>query len=163
MLSNENISLIIHRIGEKKVLFQEFMIKSQEMVGSEFDDLVRLDEERNLIRSKIEVLDEEIKKIYENESDADYIVRVLKNVENRGDVPNEYLQLFDVSQDLISLIYRIHENETQVLTHLNVCKEKLLEQIKENQQASKVVGYLKALDETSLPEGSMLSNNSRNA
>lgn len=163
MLARNQVVSIVELINKKKELFKDFMMISQEMVHGDLDLLVELDERRTEIRLKLEALDEEMKQIYENESDADYIVRVLKNVENRGDVCNEYLEIFDASQDLLSIAYRVKENEEQVMANLNKCREQLMEQIKDNQQSSKVIGYLKSLDQNVVPEGSLLSPNSRNA
>lgn len=163
MLSKEKISQIVELIQQKKALFTKFMEVSQKMLVSDIDTLVILDEQRTDLRNQIDELDITLKKVYENEADADYIYRVLKNQENKGEIPLEYGEIFDASQSLYSLIYQIKENEVQVLAHLNLAKEKLLKQIKENQQSGKVVGYLKSLDQKDIPEGSLLSEGSRNA
>lgn len=163
MLAKEQVVSIVELVNKKKELFKDFMVISQEMVHGDLDLLVELDERRTEIRVKLEALDEEMKKIYESDSDADYIVRVLKNVENRGDVCDEYLSIFDASQELLSIAYRVKENEELVMANLNKCREQLMEQIKDNQQSSKLIGYLKSLDQDVVPEGSLLSPNSRNA
>lgn len=163
MLAKEQVVTIIEFVCKKKELFKDFMMISQEMVHGDLDLLVELDERRTEIRNKLEAIDEELKQIYESESDADYIVRVLKNVENRGDVCDEYLPIFDASQELLSIAYRVKENEELVMANLIKCRQQLMEQIKDNQQSSKVIGYLKSLDQNIVPEGSLLSPNSRNA
>ena len=163
MLAKEQVVAIVELVYKKKELFKDFMVISQEMVHGEFDLLMELDERRTEIRVKLEALDEEMKSIYESDSDADYIVRVLKNVENRGDVCDEYLSIFDASQELLSIAYRVKENEELVMANLNKCREQLMEQIKDNQQSSKLIGYLKSLDQNVVPEGSLLSPSSRNA
>ena len=163
MLAKEQVVTIVELVYKKKELFKDFMMISQEMVHGDLDLLVELDERRTEIRTKLETLDDELKKIYETDSDADYIVRVLKNAENRGDVYDEYLSIFDASQELLSIAYRVKENEELVMANLNKCREQLMEQIKDNQQSSKVIGYLKSLDQNVVPEGSLLSPNSRHA
>lgn len=161
MLAKEKINEIVNLIKEKKILFLKFEEYSHELLKADVENMIEFDGKRQMIRKEIESLDKHLVGIYENEADADRIYRAVKNKENRSDVEAEYLEIFDEAQTLFTIIYRIQENEKLVMEHLMNCKAELLGQIKEANQTSKVAGYLKSMSDNTIPEGSLLSPNSR--
>ena len=131
------------------------------MIGDEIEDLFLLDEKRMELVNQMQSVDKMIKNIYENESDADSISRAISNSDNRSDVNEKYLPIFDKSQKIFMIVSKLQTFQENFDIKLLQLKKELLGEMKQNNQSGKVIKYLNAMDQQVIPTGSLISSGSR--
>ena len=155
------IEEILKLLDQKEDLLRQFEKISEQMIGDEIEDLFVLDEKRMELVNQMQSVDKMIKNIYENESDADSISRAISNSDNRSDVNEKYLPIFDKSQKIFMIVSKLQTFQENFDIKLLQLKKELLGEMKQNNQSGKVIKYLNAMDQQVIPTGSLISSGSR--
>ncbi|MBR3839572.1 MAG: hypothetical protein IKM20_00365 [Erysipelotrichales bacterium] len=152
---------ILKLLCQKEELLKKFEKISEQMISNEIEELLVLDEERMKLIAEMQSIDKMIKSIYENESDADSISRAISNLDNRSEVNEKYLPIFDKAQQLFMIVSKLQSFQENLDLKLLQLKKELLGDIKQNNQSGKVVKYLNAMDQQMIPTGSLISSGNR--
>lgn len=155
------VNKVLDLLNQKEGLLIRFEEISQKMSGSDIDELIEFDEQRVKLIEEMQNIDKMIKKVYENESDADKIGRAISNADDRSNVEEQYLPVFDKAQAIFARVSRLVSFQESLQIKYKELKEELLKDIKQNNKNAKVVKYLNAMDEQMVPAGSLLSNDNR--
>ena len=98
---------ILKLLDQKEELLRQFEKLSEQMIGDEIEDLLVIDEQRMELIIQMQSIDKLIKNVYENESDADSIYRAISNLDDRSNVNEKYLPIFDKSQVIFMIVSKL--------------------------------------------------------
>lgn len=152
---------ILKLLNKKEELLLEFESISKQMASDEIEELLTLDEERMKLIEEMRNVDNMIKNVYENDSDADSISRAISNSDDRSNVNEKYLVIFDKSQQLFMIISKLQSFQENLDIKLQQLRKELLGDLKQNNQSGKVIKYLNAMDQQVIPAGSLISSGNR--
>lgn len=124
---HEQIENVMTLLKKKETLFSEYENLSMLMLDDDINNLDRHIEQRNTLASKIDELEMEINStLHQNEQ----IIHAIKNDCARADLPDTLKPVFDLSQNIFSIIYRIGKINSDIQQKITAQQNDILTQIK---------------------------------
>ena len=125
----ENIKKIIHIQKILLVLIKKYENKTRQLLDCDIDKISELVNSRESILNRIGVLTREILK-YCDRNSLEY--KAFENKCNRGELPEELTEIFDLRQEFNIYGARAHSMEPEIIERIQIIKDDLLKKIKEN-------------------------------
>ena len=128
-------------LKKKQELFERFEQATAELAQcSETVDMEKYITIRGQLATDIDEIDRQLRQVLAHYGEAS--VQALQNRCERGSLPKELLPVFDQSQQILSIVYRIEKVNRSLLTEYERIKLQSLEQIKTSSDTVKVNRYL---------------------
>lgn len=145
----EEIEKLMGLLEQKKQYFIYFRNESSMAVNltlTEIDQYEKALEKRGQLILKINQTDEEIRHIAENMEDGEEALAALKNTSSYGSLKPSLQKLFEIGQEIFSIINMIQETDRQAAANLNRLMSEVQDRIKENNKNTKLTGYYSHLN-----------------
>lgn len=146
-------SNLIVQLNSKKELFQNLynlsvQINCLDIQKDDFvyvlDDLI---DKRDVFIEKIDIINQNIEDILRSDVDNyDVLKKIIKNSCDRSKVKQEYLNLFDLSQSIFSIIHKISSLDEDFKHRMSILQQEYLNHLKDINKNEKVVKYLSSID-----------------
>lgn len=155
-----DIESILNNMNQKKEQILKFEELSELLLSSDIDEMEEIVDKREVIIQTVNMLEEEMLQMPFYQEHSEEIRNAIKNRANRDDINIEYLPLFDKGQELFAIVNRISRMEEAIAQHIEDCRIKLEERIKESNALPKIKRYLDSIP-NEIEDGSLLSSGSK--
>lgn len=145
----EELDKLMDLLEQKKQYFIYFRNESSMAVNltlTEIDQYEKALEKRGQLILKIDQIDEEIRHMAENMEDGEEALAALKNTCSYGSLKPSLQKMFEIGQEIFSIINMIQETDRQAAANLNRLMAEVQIKIKENNKNTKLAGYYSHLD-----------------
>ncbi len=139
------VATICTLLEKKKEKFSEYEQATQNMLHCELDDLGNYITKRSVLANEIDKITAEIEQLCLKNPKGDLYAKISYAHVNFDMVPPALHPMFELGQQVRSIIARIHKLEPQVMQRLEGQKKEAFQKVKENHNLPKIKKYLSNL------------------